>query len=270
MLKKAKRSIITIIIGIESVFMRCSMRREIKSLKAIIIAAMLILSVCIFIGCGGGSAPAEDAGDVSEESSNETFEDVLSLKDENVSKLAQEFFDVNDRDYIGLAKDSDSHRNDNPFKSITIDGEPITVGASYDEILSQGWKPTDDTYADEEMGSMIPVCTFRNAEGKSIIFGFHSDGDAKKVKDGSLMYWAVYDDTENPAEFLVDGVGKGSAVEDVVNAFGNKPRVLRQMSYSIGECLHLEYEVKDKAERVELSIDPASRKVISIILQKVE
>ncbi len=242
------------------------MKREIKALKAIIIASMLILSSFIFLGCSG-SAPAEDAADVSSE---ETTEDVLVLKDENVSKLAQEFFDVDDRDLGGMANDYAGHKNEKPFKSITIDGEPITVGASYDEILSQGWKPTDDTYADEEMSSMIPICTFKNAEGKAIIFGFHSDGDVKKVKDGSLMYWAVYDDTENPVEFLVDGVGKGSTIEDVVNAFGNKPMVLRQMSYSIGECLYLEYDVKDKAEQLELSIDPASRKVISMNLQKVE
>lgn len=250
------------------------MYKNLKSVKALILAAALLMSSFAFIGCGNDSGSAGDSEDNSEalteqqqENIADTTESAGTPTEEDANALAKEFFDMESYD-DGM---NIHFVNPEEFKTITVEGENIPAGIGYDELLKMGWKPLAEDFAEEEPLSMIQLCTFTNAKGKNMVFGFAVDDRSKKVKDGFLCLYEIEPKTENPAEFLVDGVGAGSSIEDVVKAYGDKPMMVDTADYYIdGECLTLEYDIEGKPCVLKLAINPLTRKVVNITLQKSE
>ena len=250
------------------------MYKNLKSLKALLIAMLLIVSCFVFFGCGGGgdSESAEESSDapVASEDADTVTEEEANLPaptEEDAKALAEEFFEP-DTYEDGMNFDYELAED---FKSVTIDGKKFKAGISYDDVLGLGWKPVDESFADEEPSTLILINPFVNSKGKTVQFGFAVDDDTKLVKEGNLYYFGSKDTLDNPAELLVDGIGVGSSIEDVVKAFGNKPYILKTADfYMDGYSLRAKYAVDGTGSELELVFNPLTRKVFEMGLQKHE
>lgn len=126
----------------------------------------------------------------------------------------------------------DTNKIDNAMYDMIIDGETLSIGMSYDDVLAKGFTPTDGDFADTQTNALAYTCGFTNASGHMVELGFIGD-EGKTVSEGAL-YLIKVDLTQSIDQipvFDIDGINGDSSINDVTGKLG-EPYYILDPAYS--------------------------------------
>lgn len=236
----------------------------------------LLLAVCIvgITACessGNSSKPEEEKESISSAEANTVMNEVdsaeneLSESEQEEYDLVSKYFDIKEyEENDGLIKDN---KTDKVLSSMIVDNTRFEIGMSYDEILSLGYKPAEESFAEEKPKGVVVLGEFINDKESSVRLGFasrdYSDSNIT-VSDGSYLYEiSVYPESNT---FSIDEISEYSTISDIIDVFGNPCRI-DAGCYSDFPDMKMVYESRELSQYLTFYVNLETEKIVAVHLE---
>lgn len=236
----------------------------------------LLLAVCIAgnTGCEASSnsfKPEEEKESISSAEANTVMKEVdseeneLSESEQEEYDLVSKYFDIKEyEENDGLIIDNET---DKVLSSMIVDNTRFEIGMSYDEILSLGYKPAEESFAEKKPDCLVALGEFINDKESSVRLGFASKDSSDSnitVSDGSYLYKiSVYPERNI---FSIDGISEYSTIQDIINVFGN-PRRIDRGCYSDFPDMVMEYKSRELSQYLTFYVNLETEKIVAVHLE---
>lgn len=159
------------------------------------------------------------------------------------------------------------NKTDKDISFITVDDTKFKIGMTYDDILSLGYKPEDESFADKKPNSLVVLNNFINDKENNVHFGFalsnKSDRDGT-VSDGSFLYEIIANVENN--KFYIDDITEDSTISNIINIFGNPYRIDSGMYSDFPDAVLL-YESAEYSQYITFCVNLETEKIVSVKIE---
>lgn len=242
--------------------------------KKSLLCSLLVICIVSITSCassGNSSKPEEEKESISSAEANTVMNEVDSVENE-LSESEQEEYDLISKYFdIKEYEDNDGriieNQTDKVLSSMIVDNTRFEIGMSYNDILSLGYKPESESFAEKKPDSLSVLETFVNDEESSVRLGFassdYSDSNIT-VSNGSFLYEiTAYSDSN---AFSIDEISEHSTISDIIDIFGNPSRIDAGV-YSDFPDMQMQYESREFSQYLTFYVNLETEKIVSVHLE---
>ena len=236
----------------------------------------LLLAVCIINiteckAVGNSSESEEKKESISSAEANTVVNEVDSVENE-LSKSEQEEYDLISKYFdIKEYEENDGriegNQTDKVLSSMIVDNTRFEIGMSYNDILSLGYKPEAESFAEKKPDCLNVLENFVNDEESSVRLGFassdYSDSNIT-VSNGSFLYEITALSDSN--DFSIDEISEHSTISDIIDVFGNPSRIDAGY-YSDFPDMKMQYESREFSQYLTFYVNLETEKIVSVYLE---
>lgn len=212
---------------------------------------VLILAVCIIV--------------ITACESSKNSRSRLSESEQEEYDLISKYFDIKAyEENDGLIMDNTT---DKVLSFMMMDHTRFEIGMCYDEILSLGYKPVEESFAEKNPKSLAVTGEFVNDKESSVALAFASKDpydDNVTVRDGGYLYEISGSPEDNT--FSIDEISENSTILDIINAFGDPYRI-DSGSYSDFPDIMMIYKSKELSQYLTFYVNLETEKIVSVHLE---
>lgn len=212
---------------------------------------VLILAVCIVV--------------ITACESSENSRSRLSESEQKEYDLISKYFDIKAyEENDGLIMDNTT---DKALSFMMMDHTRFEIGMCYDEILSLGYKPVEESFAEKKPKSLAVTGEFVNDKESSVTLAFASKDpydDNSTVRDGGYLYEISGSPEDNI--FSIDVISENSTILDIINAFGD-PYKIDSGSYSDFPDIMMTYKSKELSQYLTFYVNLETERIVSVHLE---
>lgn len=239
--------------------------------KAVVYLLVAVMAMTIS-GCSGKSAEeksseAETSSEEAKTTEADTVEDTDSEEGSEELELLRKYVDVDA--YIAGEGMVDANVSDEISEEMQVDGHTLRIGMGYDEVLAEGFTPTDDAFSQEEAYAVAVTCDFTTDQGKTARLGFICE-EGQTVADGVLYSVNVQqlkdtDETTVPA-YSVMGISGDTTIPEIVSVLG-EPYQIEDPAWSDFLNVGFEYNCKETSRYLTFYVNLDTEEIVSATLE---
>ena len=236
----------------------------------------LLLAVCIINiteckAVGNSSESEEKKESISSAEANtvmnevDSVENELSESEQEEYDLISKYFDI--KEYEENDGRIEGNQTDKVLSSMIVDNTRFEIGMSYNDILSLGYKPEAESFAEKKPDCLNVLENFVNDEESSVRLGFassdYSDSNIT-VSNGSFLYEITALSDSN--DFSIDEISEHSTISDIIDVFGNPSRIDAGF-YSDFPDMQMQYESREFSQYLTFYANLETEKIVSVHLE---
>ncbi len=235
----------------------------------------LLLAVCIMniTACEavGNSSESEGKKGISSPEANmamneeDSVENKLSESEQEEYDLISKYFDI--KEYEENDGQIEGNRTDKVLASIIVDNTRFELGMNYDNILSLGYKPEEEAFAEKKPNGLVISGEFVNNKESSVKLGFassdYSDSNIT-VSNGSFLYEITAFSDSNTFSF--DEISEHSTISDIIDVYGNPSRI-DTGCYSEFPDMEMKYENRELSQCLRFDVNLETEKIVFVELE---
>ena len=150
---------------------------------------------------------------------------------------------------------------------IQVDGETLSLGMSYDEVIGKGFEPTDEDFMNTETNALTYTCEFTTPADNSVTLGFIG-AEEQTVADGvlySVKISYLEGEDEIPA-YEVMGVNESAKIQDILDALG-EPYRLKDPAWSDFLNVGFEYACFETSHYLTCYVNLETEEPVTVTLE---